>query len=140
MVAMTTLERVRGPGRVDDPAGLLLGFVAGTLAAAAAVHLAGYTPSGTTPPFVADHAGIAETLIGIVVASGAIAVLRAGRHGRTAALAATCFAIVGFGVGLSFTLRGGDLPDVVYHPVMLPVLIATLVLLLRRQTSPLARD
>jgi hypothetical protein len=140
MVDMTTVEHRQRADRVDDRAGLLLGFVAGTVAAASAVHLAGYTPSGTSPPFDAEHAGIAEALIAVVVAAGAIAVLRAGRHGRAAALAANTFAIVGFGVGLSFTVRGGDVPDVVYHVVMLPVLVATWVHLLRLPPPQLDPD
>jgi hypothetical protein len=51
----------------------------------------------------------------------------------------TNFAIVGFAVGLSFTLRGGGTVDVVYHALMLPLLLLTLVVLLRddlRQSPP----
>jgi hypothetical protein len=51
--------------------------------------------------------------------------------GRTAAVVTTTFAIVGFYVGLNFTIRGGDLPDAAYHALMLPVLVVTLVLLVR---------
>ena len=50
---------------------------------------------------------------------------------RTIGLAATGFATAGFLLGLNFTARGGHLPDVAYHVVMLPVLIGGLIALLR---------
>ena len=53
------------------------------------------------------------------------------RRARTVGLGATGFAIAGFLLGLNFTARGGHLPDVAYHVVMLPVLIGGLVALLR---------
>jgi hypothetical protein len=53
---------------------------------------------------------------------------------RTAALATTSFAIVGFLVGLNFTVRGGDAPDVAYHLVMLPILVVTLFFIARRRS------
>jgi hypothetical protein len=43
----------------------------------------------------------------------------------------TAFAIIGVLYGLSITTQGGDLPDIVYHATLLPMLIATLALLLR---------
>ena len=51
--------------------------------------------------------------------------------GWSAALGATGFAVFGFLVGLTFTLRGGEAGDVIYHLTMLPVLVLTLVLLIR---------
>jgi hypothetical protein len=56
---------------------------------------------------------------------------RAPARARTVGLATTGFAIVGFLVGLNFTARGGHLPDVAYHITMLPVLIGSLIVLLR---------
>ena len=67
----------------------------------------------------------------MVLAYGAIAVLRSARRARTTALATTGFAILGFVVGLNITARGGDVPDLVYHAIMLPMLIFGLVLLVR---------
>jgi peptidoglycan/LPS O-acetylase OafA/YrhL len=128
---MTTIERTRGHRRVDPRIGMLMGFVAATLAAGAFVHLAGYTPAGTKPPFDASHAGIAEAIIGVVLAFGAVAVLRAAAQARTTAIVTTGFAIVGFLVGLSMTAQGGDLPDVLYHVITLPVLAGMLVVLVR---------
>ena len=109
---------------------MLMAFEAATLAVAAFVHLAGDTPGGSKPPFQASSAGIAEAIIGVALAYGAIAVLRSASQARTAALVTTSFAILGFLVGLNFTVRGGDLPDVVYHATMLPILVVSLVLLL----------
>jgi hypothetical protein len=56
-------------------------------------------------------------------------------RGRAVALAATGFAIVGVLYGLSITTQGGDLPDIVYHATLLPVLIATFILLLLRTSK-----
>ncbi|MCU1449962.1 MAG: hypothetical protein JWP02_2132 [Acidimicrobiales bacterium] len=110
---------------------MVMVFVAGTLAALSTVHLTGNTPGDFRSPFDPSHAGVAEAIIGAALAGGGIAVLRAANQARMVALAATAFAIVGFLVGLNFTIRGGGTPDVVYHAVMLPVLVATLVLLAR---------
>ena len=105
-------------------------FEAATLAVASALHLSGHV-HGRSEPFDADHAGIAEAVIGAVLAGGAVAMLRAPARARTAGVAATGFAIVGFLVGLSITARGGRLPDVAYHVIVLPLLIAGLIVLLR---------
>ena len=60
---------------------------------------------------------------------------RAGRRARsprarTLAAAATGFAILGFVVGLTFSIRGGDTIDVAYHAAVLPLLLLTLAALL----------
>jgi uncharacterized protein len=113
----------------DGLAGLM-GFEAATLAAAAFLHLHGDI-QGRSTSFDPDMAGIAEAVIGVVLVVGAVAVWCAPDWGRRVAIGAVGFAIVGFVVGLSFTARGGDLADVLYHAVMLPILVLTLVLLLR---------
>jgi hypothetical protein len=105
----------------------LMGFVAGTLIVASTLHLAGIVADGS-PPFDPDRAGIAEAVIAVVLVSGAIALVRGVRR---VALGATVFAIAGFGVGLSMTVRGGATGDIAYHVTMLPVLLATLVALVR---------
>ena len=86
---------------------------------------------GRSLPFNPDHAGIAEAIIGIVLAAAAVVMLRSPARARTVGLGATGFAIAGFLLGLSFTARGGRLPDVAYHVMMLPVLIGGLIALLR---------
>jgi hypothetical protein len=108
----------------------LMVFEAATLAVASAMHLSGNV-QGRSLPFNPDHAGVAEAIIGIVLAAGAVIMFRAPARARAVGLAATGFAIVGFLVGLNFTARGGHLPDVAYHVIMLPVLIGGLIALLR---------
>lgn len=108
----------------------MMGLEAASLLAASLLHLTGFA-HGHARPFTATGAGIAETVIGIVVACGAIALLRPGARGRGTALAVTAFAIIGVLYGLSITTQGGDLPDIVYHVTLLPLLIATFALLLR---------
>ena len=119
---------------------MLMAFEAATLAVAATVHLAGYTPAGSKPPFDASHAGVAEAIIGVVLAYGAIEVLRSSSRAWAAAVATTSFAIVGFLVGLTITTQGGDVPDVIYHLIMLPIIITSLVILLRTRRSEVSRS
>jgi hypothetical protein len=107
----------------------LMGFEALTLAVISSLHLS-HTLSGRSKPFNATAAGIAEAVIGVALAAGAVSLLLAPR-GRTVALAATVVAIAGFLVGLTFTISGGDAIDIAYHAVMLPLLLVTLRALLR---------
>lgn len=105
-----------------------------SLALISALHLSGVIAGGTKP-YNPEAAGIAEAVIGVVLIAGATVVLRSTKHGRTAALAASGFAIVGFLVGLVFTISGGQPADVAYHATVLPLLILTLVL-----SMPKAKD
>jgi hypothetical protein len=100
----------------------LMAFVAATLAVMSALHLAGVVDDGS-PPFDPDRAGIAEAVIAVVLVAGAFALVR---DARRAALAAVVFAIAGFGVGLSMTIRGHATADIAYHAVMLPLLLLAL--------------
>jgi hypothetical protein len=109
----------------------LMGFVAATLVVASALHLAGVVDDGS-PPFAPDRAGIAEAVIAVVLAAGAVALVRGARR---AALGAVVFAIAGFGVGLSMTVRGGATGDIAYHATMLPLLLLALALLSRGVVS-----
>ncbi|HEY2666166.1 MAG TPA: hypothetical protein VGK51_04955 [Actinomycetota bacterium] len=135
---MTTPEPTQ-PRQVDRRVGMLMAFEAATLAVASVVHLAGYTPAGSAPPFNASHAGVAEAIIGVVLVYGAVEVLRSSRRAWAAAVATTSFAILGFLLGLTITTQGGDVPDVAYHLIMLPVLIASLVILARSGRSEASR-
>ncbi len=119
---------------------MLMAFEAATLAVVATVHLAGYTPAGSKPPFDASHAGVAEAIIGVALAYGAIEVLRSSSRAWAAAVATTSFAILGFLVGLTITTQGGDVPDVIYHLIMLPIIITSLVILLRTRRSEVSRS
>jgi peptidoglycan/LPS O-acetylase OafA/YrhL len=108
---------------------LLMIFAAATLAIVAPLHLGGVL--GGSEPFDPTAAGVAEALIGVALAGGAAALLRRSAHAREIAIATTLFAIAGFVLGLTFTVRGGGPFDVAYHLVLLPVLVLILIVLLR---------
>ena len=109
---------------------LLMVAVAVSLAVASGLHLSGL-PHARGGQYNPTAAGIAEAVICAALLWGVAALLRRGGAGRAVALAVTVFAIAGFGYGLSVTARGGNLPDVIYHVTVLPVLLVTLALLLR---------
>jgi peptidoglycan/LPS O-acetylase OafA/YrhL len=123
-------ERPQAPQRRRRRIAAVMGLEAASLLVASLLHLSGFA-HGHARPFTATGAGIAEAVIGIVVACGAISLLRSRARGRGSALAVTAFAIIGVLYGLSITTQGGDLPDIVYHAVLLPLLIVTFALLLR---------
>jgi hypothetical protein len=101
----------------------LLGFVAATLVVMSVLHLTGAL-GDESPPFRPDRAGVAEAVIAVVLAAGAVALVRGV---RAVALGAVVFAIVGFGIGLSITARGGGAADIAYHATALPLLLVALV-------------
>jgi hypothetical protein len=105
-------------------------FESTTLAATSALHISGLV-HGRSEPFNAIHAGVAEALIGAVLLGAAVAMLRFSARARVVGLTATGFAFMGFLVGLRFTTLGGHVPDVVYHVTLLPVFVATMIVLLR---------
>jgi hypothetical protein len=105
-------ERRRAPGAV----GLLMIAQAASLGVMSALHLP-------------DDAGIAEAVIAVVLLTGAAAL---GRGARILPPLTVGFAIAGFLVGLRFTLGSGDAVDLAYHATVLPLLIATLVALIKR--------
>jgi glycerol uptake facilitator-like aquaporin len=123
---MTSATQARGIA-------MLMGFEAATLAVIASLHLSGVLAGGKKP-FRPTAAGIAEAVICTVLVYGAVALSRKRDQARTVAAAAVGFAILGFILGLAFTLRGGDSTDVAYHATMLPLLLLTL-LALRRPTG-----
>jgi hypothetical protein len=108
----------------------LMALEAASLAVASTLHLASLV-HGRGPSFSATWAGAAEAVVGLVLLSGATTLARRGTQGRPAALAATGFATAGFIYGLSITAQAGDLPDITYHATVLPLLILTLVLIIR---------
>jgi peptidoglycan/LPS O-acetylase OafA/YrhL len=108
----------------------LMLFEALTVVVMSTLHLSGAIHGGKKP-YDPTGAGIAEAIIAIVLVGGAIALIRIPRQARAPALAAVGFAIAGFILGLTFTVRGGTALDVIYHATMLPALIATAVLLAR---------
>jgi hypothetical protein len=127
-ISTTTASEAR-PAMLRRLAGLML-FIATTLGFASGLHLFGSVHG--SPPFDADHAGIAEAVIGLALAAGAATMLRSPRSARAAGLVAVGFATIGFMVGLTFTSQGGHAPDIAYHVTILPVLLGILVILARR--------
>jgi hypothetical protein len=95
-----------------------------------ALHLSGILAGGAKPG-TPDGAGIPEAIICVVLAYGAITLVRRSAHARIVALLTTGFAILGFIVGLRFTIPDGKAIDIAYHATVLPLLILTLVALLR---------
>ncbi len=126
-------------GRVTRRLAVVTGVEAGSLAVASVLHLSGQV-SGRSAPFDADHAGIAEAIIGMVLAGAAIMLRRGGARARNAGLFAVGFAIAGFLWGLNITARGGHWPDVAYHLTLLPLLIGSFIVLLRLPGAHGRRD
>lgn len=124
----------QGPGRDNAGSGVsknaisLMWFETATLAVVSSLHLAGVIGNGTKVN--PSAAGIAEAVIAAVLAAAAVVAQRMPGQARPVAVGALCFAILGFGFGLSITARGGDAVDIGYHAIMLPLLIVTLILLL----------
>jgi hypothetical protein len=114
------------------PLARLLAVEAATLAIFSALHLTGTLQAGAESG--ADlGAGIPEALICAALFYGSFALVRAPTPGWSTALLSIGFAIFGFIVGLTFTVRGGPAVDVAYHAVMLPLLVTTALLLRRAQ-------
>jgi hypothetical protein len=120
----------QSPASANQKIGMLMGFEVATLVVISFLHLSGNIHGGSKP-YDPDQAGIAEAVIGVVLACGAAALLLAPARGRFVALSSVGFAILGFLVGLGFTVRGGTVPDVLYHTIMLPILLLTFVALVR---------
>jgi cytochrome bd-type quinol oxidase subunit 2 len=120
----------RNQASVVPAVALITGVVAVSLAVASTLHLSG-SVSGRAKPFDADAAGIAEAVIGVVLAVAALALWHSRERARALGLAALGFAIAGFCLGLSITSRGGHWPDIAYHASVLPVLAVAFVALQR---------
>ncbi|HEU5003769.1 MAG TPA: hypothetical protein VFW71_13485 [Actinomycetota bacterium] len=117
--------------RVPRSAAILMAAEAASLAVMSTLHLSGVVGGGT-PPYRPSAAGIAEAVIGAVLAVGAGAGWRAPARSWAGVVAAVGFAIAGFLVGVTITISGGPAIDIAYHCTVLPVLVLTLFLLLRR--------
>jgi hypothetical protein len=109
---------------------MAMAAIAVALVVASGIHLFGNV-SGRSELFDAKDAGIAEAIIAVVLAAGVVGMRRARHHARTIGLATVGFAVAGFFVGLSITARAGHLPDILFHVMILPLLIASFVALLR---------
>jgi hypothetical protein len=111
--------------RNDNSIALLMGLEAASLAVMSTLHLTGALTGAV------DRAGVPEALIGLALLGGARALRRRGPAGRTLALGTLAFAIAGFVLGLSFTLRGGNAVEIAYHAAVLPLLLLTTWLIRR---------
>jgi hypothetical protein len=120
------------PPAYERQVALLMYAVAATLAVMSFLHLSGIL--GGTKPFDPSSAGVAEAVICLALSYGATGLLRRWPRAQKVALAATGFAIVGFIIGLRFTLEGGEAIDIAYHLSVLPILLGTLIALLRIRT------
>lgn len=107
---------------------MLLGFQAASLAVMSSLHLTGVL-GADSKPFDPSAAGIAEAVICVVLAGGAVALIYDRPNARAIAVGAITFAILGFMIGLSFTIRGGGAIDIAYHATVLPLLLLTLAML-----------
>jgi peptidoglycan/LPS O-acetylase OafA/YrhL len=114
---------------------VLLAAITASLAVASGLHLSGQV-HGRGAMYDADSAGVAELVIGLVLAAATTALWRKGSRAMRAALWCTGFAVAGFCVGLTFTAEGGHWPDVAYHLAVLPLLVLSFVALLRAGHVP----
>jgi hypothetical protein len=138
---MTEAVYAFSPKQRPDPSKVILGVAmlmvleAASLGVASALHLSGLV-HGRSVSFDPDSAGLAEAVIGVVLAVAAIVMVRTPPRARAVGIAATALALVGFLVGISETARGGDIPDIAYHATVIPLLIGGLVLLIRSSRRP----
>jgi cytochrome bd-type quinol oxidase subunit 2 len=135
----TDHERNESDRHVVRAVAAVLALVAVSLAVASVLHLTGHVV-GRAKPFDSDNAGVAEAIIAAVLASGSILMLRNARRARAIGLTVTAFAIAGFIVGLITTTQGGHLPDIAYHLTILPLLVGSLVVLIRATGSQARTD
>jgi hypothetical protein len=110
-------------------AAAVMGFVAVSLFVASALHLFGNVHGNNT--FDPGAAGIAEGIIGIVLASAAALMVQEPERARRVGMGAVGFAIAGFGVGLSRTVPSGHASEIAFHVIVLPILIGTFISLAR---------
>ncbi|HEX3647662.1 MAG TPA: hypothetical protein VHV49_04490 [Pseudonocardiaceae bacterium] len=102
-----------------------------SLAVMSTLHLTGRLNDGHAAVYQPSAAGIAEAIIGAVLFAAGVVALVAPNQARPVAVAATSFAIVGFAIGITMTIRGGSAADIAYHATVLPILLGTLGLVLR---------
>ena len=131
---MTATAHRRWAGDLERRIVALMSLEAASLAVMSSLHLTG-TLAGGSKPFEPSDAGIAEALICLALIAGTVAFQRRWPNGGGIALGTVAFAILGFLVGLNFTVQGGDAIDIAYHASVLPLLVLTLAALLRRLSA-----
>jgi hypothetical protein len=131
---VTLTDQVSPRRRGDRAIAAVMTFSAATLAIFSTMHLFGVLYAGAGSG-ASKGAGIAEAVICLALLVGVRAFVREPARGSASALLSIAFAILGFIVGLTFTLHGSDAIDLAYHLALLPVLIITAVLLSRRRVD-----
>jgi hypothetical protein len=81
-------------------------------------------PAGSAP----QAAGAPANPVGLALVWGRTALARASGHARGIALGTVVFAIAGFLVGLTFTLRGSEAIDIAYRATVLLLLVTHILL------------
>ncbi len=113
-------------------ASLLMALGTLTLFGASTVHLGVAIPLGFATlrdPF--GGAAIPEAVLGVILGIAAVTVLASARRAWAIGIATTTFAIFVVLYGMSITVRGGRIGDVVYHALLLLILMIAGVALLR---------
>lgn len=123
MTVPASTRRARRPPR---PLARALGAEALALAIMSVLHLSGALGGGHKP-FVRSDAGIAEAIICVLLAAGAWTLARGRPRSGLIASATVVWAILGFCIGLHFSVQAGDPIDLAFHATMLPVLAITLI-------------
>jgi peptidoglycan/LPS O-acetylase OafA/YrhL len=123
-------EPPRERSRVIIGVAVLMLVEAASLGVASGLHLLGLV-HGRSSSFNPDAAGIAEAIIGSILALAAVLMLRSPARYRRIGVAATAFALIGFLVGIGETTTGGHAPDITFHAVVIPLLVTGLMLLIR---------
>jgi hypothetical protein len=114
---------------------VLMAAETATLLVASLLHF-GVVIGGVHDPF--SGAAVPEAVIAAVLATGLLTLLLRPSTAWRAPLAATVLAIVGFLVGVRFTVLGGGplrTGDIAYHVAGLCLLVITVGLLLRDRTD-----
>lgn len=112
----------------------LAGGVGVSLLVMAALHLT-HVISGGGPPYDPDSAGVAEAVIGVVLLAAVYRMRRSPERSWGLMLGSLAFAVAGFVVGMTFTVRSGTAVDVAYHAIGLPLLLLTLAMHLKRERA-----
>ncbi len=122
---MTAVQRRPQAHVAQRRIGAVMALQAASLAVVAFLHLSGIVAVGSKP---SADAGIAEAIICLALALGATSLRRGSPAARITAPATISFAIFGFMIGL---YEAGDTIEVAYHATVLPLLLLTLVAVLR---------
>lgn len=129
---MTPTRSNRSPAKLRIAAAM--GALATSLATMSILHLSGTLDPDASPGGV-NEAGVIEAVICVLMIAGAVALVSDARGGTGIALASLAFAMVGFLVGLTVTIRDGQAIDAAYHAIVLPLLALAATAAHRHRTT-----